>query len=259
LAALTLTNLDGYTQDFNSLGNQTSYAWGNDQPTPNENGIPGWYWQDGSGSLTYDSGNPNGGGGYSMGSGIGESDITDRAMGGMADAAKPNIVWGIVFENNSGETITEINLSFTGEQWRRADTSTDSLSFSFSSSATEITDLLPASGATPAGWSSNPNLTFEAPLAPGTPAFFDPPAPSETLSDTFSVAVPNGHFVALRWHDGDVTGKDAGLGIDDLTVSFAVQAIPEASSVAFGCLLACFAGLYYGGGWALRRKQTAQA
>lgn len=257
-AALTLTTLDDYTQDFDFLDFQGQPEWNNDQSTQDESGSPGWYWQDGSGSLSYDSGLPFSPGAYSLGSPLAPAVETDRAMGSRTDDATPNLAWGIVFENNSGQTISEISLSFTGEQWRRAETSSDSLSFSFTSSASEITDLLPAAGATPAGWTSVPGLTFDAPLAPGTPPYFDPPAEERPLSDTFSVSVPNGHFVALRWHDGDVAGSDAGLGIDDLTVSFAVQAIPEASSVAFGCLIACFAGLYYGGGWALRRTQTAQ-
>ncbi|CAN0373206.1 unnamed protein product, partial [Ectocarpus sp. 4 AP-2014] len=58
---------------------------------------------------------------------------------------------------------------------------------------------------------------------------------SEELLASFDVDVPVGGYLALRWYDGDQSGFDYGMAIDDLTVTFA--AIPEPTAVLFGGLL----------------------
>jgi len=231
-ADLVLNDLSDYTNNFDFLKTADKLnAWNNDQATQTESGSPGWYWQKGTASLTYEAGNATSPGAFSLGT------SNDRAMGSYTGSGNLNIAWGIVFQNNSGQTISQIDVSYNGEQWRRADTTVDSLQFSFATSAAAINDLVPTGGPSPAGWTPEASLSFAAPLAPGTPAFFDPISPT-AVSSTIAVNVPNGQFLALRWYDGDVAGNDAALGIDDLTVSFTATAVPEPSALLFGGLVA---------------------
>ena len=234
IASLVLNNLSDYTSNFDHLAVANKYNdWTNDQSNESPSGSPGWYWQNGASSLTYEAGSAGSPGPFSMGD---SANPADRAMGSYAGSGNLNIAWGIVFQNNTGQTISQVDISYGGEQWRRAETTADSLQFSFVSSASAIDDFLPASGPTPAGWTTEANLAFAAPLAPGTPPYFAPLTPTPIFG-TLAVNVPNGHYLALRWHDGDVAGNDAALGIDDLTVSFTATAVPEPSAFLFGGLV----------------------
>ena len=237
-AALVLNDLSDYTNDFNYLATVGgTNAWMDNQGNDSTSGSPGWYWQKESVSFTYDAGGAGSPGAFSLGA----STSTDRAMGSYTGSGNLNVAWGVVFHNNSGQTISQVDVSFTGEQWARAETTNDMLHFSFVTSATEITDFIPAAGATPPNWNSEANLAFAAPLSPignttGIFRFFDPIDGNneETVSSTIAVNVPNDHYLVLRWHDGDVADKDAALGIDDLTVSFTATAVPEPSAFLFG-------------------------
>lgn len=246
-AALVLDDLSGYSNNFDFLNsNGSENFWSNDRATQSssgdaDSGSPGWYWQGGSvSSFFYGTGNPgtNDHGAYSL-----QSEIAgDNALGSYAGGSYPQLAWGLVLQNNTGSTIGEVEITFTGEQYRRAETSADRLTFSFKTSATEILDTEP-SAELPAGWQSEPNLDFEAPLAPVGPPFFAPPYPSETLTETLLVNLPAGHYLGLRWHDTDVAGNDAALAIDDLTLSFTIASVPEPSAVLFGGLVCGLLGL----------------
>ncbi len=243
-AALVLNDLGEYTNDFNFLaGVGKGHAWTNDQSNESSSGSPGWYWQNETASLVYEAGGAGDSGAFSFGT------PGDRAMGNYADAGNPNTAWGVVFQNKTGQTISQLDISYKGEQWRRAGTSPDRLHFSFISTAMEITDLVAAAGASPTDWSPEVSLAFTAPLAPGTPAFFDP-IPPTPVSSTISITVPHDHYFALRWYDGDVLGDDAALGIDDLTVSFTATAVPEPTAFLFGGLVC---GVYLVAGLRKRR------
>ncbi|QDS96972.1 hypothetical protein [Adhaeretor mobilis] len=246
-AALVLNDLTDYTNDFNFLNTtESENFWDNDRSTQSTSGTtpsgsPGWYWQDGvTSSFFYGTGIASSPGAYSFQSGV----PGDLALGSYTDLDGSDtieqVAWGIVLHNNTGSTISEVEVTYTGEQYRRAGAGLDSLTFSFQTSSAEITDLEPLNSA-PTGWQSDPSLTFDAPLDPGSPPFYDPPLPtdtlttSETLTSTLSVNLPAGHFLGLRWHDANITGSDAGLAIDDLTLSF--TAVPEPSAFLFGGLI----------------------
>ncbi len=239
LAALVLNDLSGYSTNFDHLDNASSTnAWTDNQAGPaNSSGSPGWYWQDGGPFFMYDAGGAGSAGAFSHGLHSSLPGSFDRAMGSFNEPSKPNIAWGIVFQNNSGQAISEVQVSYQGEQWRRAESSADPLNFSFISSPTNITDMVPSQGPLPPGWTAETSLHLDAPLAPGSPPFFDPSAvANETpVSGTFAVSVPVGGYLALRWHDGDVVDNDAALGIDDLTVNF--TAVPEPSAFLFGSVV----------------------
>ena len=66
-------------------------------------------------NLTYTAGTGSGNAGdtYSFGS----TAATDRALGGLLSGSLTPL-FGVAFVNNTGQLITSLDVSFTGEQWR---------------------------------------------------------------------------------------------------------------------------------------------
>src|SRR6185503_14226128 len=72
--------------------------------------IPGWY----SSRTTYNfgTGSSNTGALYSFG-------LTgDRALGSVGSSATGTVYWAAKFTNNTGGTISSLDVSYNGEQWR---------------------------------------------------------------------------------------------------------------------------------------------
>jgi hypothetical protein len=248
LGALSLTSAT-YTQNFDTLatGPSTGNVFTNDVT------IPGWYWQTDYQSndtlYTGDDGGANGDVKYSYGTDA----SSDRAMGHFADfvnVADPrDAAWGIVFQNNTGAPINTVTVDYFGEQWRHEPTTADALRFSFRTSATNITDFVPNSGATPAMWTAVSGLDFLAPQigAGGATALDGNLAANRTQrTHTFSVTVPVGEYLALRWYDASVanSGNQQGMGIDDLNVTVAV---PEPAAFLFGGMVCGVIGVVWVG------------
>jgi hypothetical protein len=236
--ALALNSLAPYATNFDFLAtSESGHAWVNDAATQSTQGSPGWYWQNQSGSLTYDAGMPgtSANGAYSIGNGV------DRAMGnyggpgGGSIPPNPYSAFGIVFRNDTTVTINSVTVSYWAEHWTRSP-QVDSLRFSYRASAANINDLAPASGATPGGWLAESALNFQATNV-GTLFFLDPVV-REQRTATLTVSVAPGEHLALRWYDADdfVGVRDATMAIDDLTVSFSGTpiSVPEASAF-LGC------------------------
>ena len=66
---------------------------------------------------------------YSFGTGT----DTDRALGsiGTGNAAIGDLFWGVSFQNNTGSTITSLDVTYTGEQWRNSAAGGQTLTFSY--------------------------------------------------------------------------------------------------------------------------------
>jgi hypothetical protein len=142
--------------------------------------------------------------------------------------------WGVLFQNNTGQTITSVTVNYTGEQWRRAKVA-DSLQFSYRATAAPFTDLT-VTQALPSGWVADSSLSFSAIHVDAVGARFQLNgnlAENRLLrSESLSVNIPSGQYLALRWYDTDsALNMGAALGIDDLTVSFGVAAVPESSAL----------------------------
>lgn len=109
-APISITSFgNAITQDFNTL-----VASGTGTLADNTPG--GWgFAETGTNarlSYTAGTGSANAGDTYSFGSGP-----SDRALGGLQSGSlNPTI--GARFANNTGGTITSLNISYTGEQWR---------------------------------------------------------------------------------------------------------------------------------------------
>ncbi|WP_448272616.1 DUF4347 domain-containing protein [Nostoc sp. DSM 114160] len=115
-----------YSQNFNTLAaSGTSIAWTNDST------ISGWY----STRTNYitGTGSNNTGGLYSFGS----ANNADRALGSVASGTTGTIYYGLRLQNNTGSTITNLQVGYTGEQWRNGgNTSPQQLKFSYQTGST---------------------------------------------------------------------------------------------------------------------------
>jgi hypothetical protein len=93
-------------QDFNTLSSVgTSNTW-----TDNST-LTGWY----SSRVLYiaSTGTSTSGGLYSFG-----TTAADRAIGSLGSGTVTPIHYGVAITNTTGETITSVNVVYTGEQWR---------------------------------------------------------------------------------------------------------------------------------------------
>jgi hypothetical protein len=217
-----------YTQNFDALSNDTTFATAH-PITP----LTGWAIFEKGTSTAVDQqykvsyGSRTNGETYSYG----DSTSTDRALGSLASGTNLP-AFGVVFQNNTGADITDLTISYKGEQWRSGDTVTtllDSLIFEYSTTATGINDST-------ATWNPISALMFNSPNMIDTTAgaLNGNIAPNfATKSGTISVLIANGSKISLRWRDVNKASGDDGLAIDDLSVNFAASGNPKPSIIAF--------------------------
>lgn len=172
------------------------------------------------------NGSPNGtqtgtGGAFNYGS----TGSAERALGAIPTTAFGGaIVYQAAFTNNTGGSITSLDIAYVGEQWRynqgTSSTGTEKFVLYYS------TDAINAF--TPVG------LDFVAPWqTTGSPySSLDGNAPANRLAVSGSYTLPSpladGGSFYLRWFDQNDGGTtDHGLAIDDVTI-----AVPEPTSMA---------------------------
>jgi hypothetical protein len=162
-----------------------------------------------------DAGTNNSGGIHSYGTGTG----TERALGSVGSNTTGDIFYAFKLTNNSGGTITSIDVSYIGEQWRNGgNTSAQQLDFQYQvGNAGTITDANTPS----TGWTDVNALDFVSPVVGSTAVALDGNAAANRTakSSTFSVTVSPGQEVWLRFKDTNDAGNDHGLAVDDLSIT----------------------------------------
>jgi len=202
-----------YTQNFDTLAASGSATWTNNST------IPGWFHaRTGTGTtIVANDGSSNAGNLYSYGTGT----ATDRALGslGSGNAAIGNLFWGLRLQNNSGVTITSLDITYIGEQWRNSGAAAQTVAFSYLVGSPTVTgslaEFLAAGTAVTA-------LDFTSPITGGTAGALNGNLAANRVVISFPIAglnIPNGTEVMLRWSDPDHTGIDHGLSIDDFSVT----------------------------------------
>lgn len=203
--SIQLTGEQIYTQNFNSLAN-----------TGESSSLPiGWYFiETGLGANTL----------YSADDGdrdpadtksYGTSETTDRAFGTLRMTRTGSLVStiGASFTNNTGVTITQLPISYTGEQWRRGNGTADTLNFQLSTNATSLNT---------GTWTDYDMLDFSSLyLGPFNNTKLDGNLSSNRISISFTIiglSIPNGATFWIRWLDSDKPQTDDGLAIDDFVI-----------------------------------------
>lgn len=203
------------TENFNTLATAgTANAW-SDNST-----IGGLYAQFGAvptNPTVYiaDAGTSNTGGIHSHGTGTN----TERALGSVGSNTTGDIFFGFNLTNNTGTTITSLDVSYIGEQWRNGgNTAAQQLDFQYQVvTPGTITDAnMPTTG-----WIDFNGLDFVSPIVGATAAALDGNAAANRTakSDTITVTVNAGQEIWIRWKDTNDAGNDHGLAVDDLSVT----------------------------------------
>ncbi|MBL0913724.1 MAG: hypothetical protein IBJ09_15265, partial [Bacteroidia bacterium] len=198
-----------YTQDFNTLATSG---------TANPFSLTNWaIAETGTGANSNyraGDGSTNNGDTYSFGTGTN----TDRALGGVASGSVETS-FGVSFVNNTGQSISAVNVAYVLEQWRRANATAgakDTLYFSYSTDATSLTTGTWTPVATLHGTSINTTAAATALVLDGNNA-----SNRATISGAISgLTLTPGSTLWVKWEDPNIGGNDDGLGIDVALFSF---------------------------------------
>lgn len=196
-------------QSFDTLA-----ATGTSTTLPN-----GWYLDDPDDAYLADDGTQTSGNAYSYGAtGSGE-----RALGSIASNTTPSVVYGAQLSNDTGSTLSSLEIGLRTEIWRRGDAAADRLVFAYSTNATSL-----ATGT----WTNFPALDVTPPSA-GAVGIRDGNAPGNfaSLSATLTgLSVAPGAKLWVRWSELNASGADDALAIDDVRFGPAGDFPPAVSS-----------------------------
>ena len=206
--SVSLTTLGAAaTENFDTLSNTAGSTTNTALPT-------GWYITETGGGArdneqyAVDTGGSTTGDIYSYGA----AGSTERALGALRSGTLIPL-YGAKFTNNTGSTITSLNVAYNGEEWRLGTAArTDQINFEISTNATDL------STGTYTGVAA---LNFVTPDTVTTGAKNGNAAGDRTaLSTTISsLSIPNGASFFIRWTDTDATGADDGLAVDDFSIT----------------------------------------
>jgi hypothetical protein len=203
-ASLPALNV-AHTQDFNTL-----ISTGTAEVTT----LPaGWlFLEAGTNANTQfaaGTGSSNTGNTYSLGL------DADRALGGLQSGSLiPTL--GAAFTNNTGASITFLQIVYTGEQWRLGATpraQADRLDFQISMDATSV-----AAGT----WTDVNELDFNSPILVGTVGALNGNLAANRTQINYTItglSIPAGATFWIRWLDFNVTSSDDALAVDDFAIT----------------------------------------
>ncbi|MBK7761850.1 MAG: SprB repeat-containing protein [Bacteroidetes bacterium] len=210
---LVMDALQSYAQNFDGLPNSGSTTWTDNTTLSN------WYSQrTGTGtSIVSDAGSGTAGALYSYGS----ATINERALGtiGSSNAAAGHFAHGLLLQNATGQTVNDIKVSYTLEQWRSSAAAAHTINVYYKISSTPITSLTPNNNS---GWNLIPGLALNSPVTGGSAGALNGNATANKVSASNvsigSIALANNEYIMLKWEDPDHSGTDHGLAIDDVSV-----------------------------------------
>ena len=205
-AQVSLTALNSpYTQDFNTLVASGSSTY---------NTFPaGWFVVEtggaqADGKYAVGNGSSNSGNTYSFGTGS----STDRALGGLRSGSLVPVIEA-AFTNNTGNTVSTLQITYTGEEWRLGTTARqDSLYFQYSMDTSVASN-----------WTRVKTGDFWTPnTTAATGSALDGNATSNRKIISFAItglSIPDGGTFFIRWTDFDAAGADDGLAVDDFSIT----------------------------------------
>ena len=194
------------TEDFDTLAQTGTFLTWSDNTT-----IPGWY----SSSSVYNTGTGSSNTGSLMS--FGRLPVSDRAIGSLASVGTNTVTYGTRLINNTGVAITSLDISYTGEQWRKGG-GTDAQTLVFQYQVVDANALSNINGGT---WTTFNALSFTSPINTAGSASLDGNSPANRTpkAASLTVNVNQNQEIWLRWVDIDDVGNDHGFGVDDLSVT----------------------------------------
>lgn len=222
-----------YLQDFNSLPSTGSYTFSATGAAVvpvaagpiNAANAGGWAFSNygsvsSAAKFAVGNGSSTGGAVYSFGA----TGSTDRALGSLSSGSAISR-FGATFVNNTGQTINQLTINYTGEQWRRGSAAANKLTFEYGVGAADInTGTFTAVTA----------LNFTAPMTTSGNVALDGNLAANRVPISSTLAGVNwapGATLVIRWNDSDDSGSDDGLAVDDVTLSTPILG-PVGPSVA---------------------------
>jgi hypothetical protein len=224
-----------YTQNFDSLGTTSTTSAFSGTTISQIPKLTDW---DGarvggsgtSANLIADNGAGNSGGLYSYGAAGG----ADRALGALASGT--NIMgFGFQLRNNTGAAITSIDIAFTQENWRSSTSNQNTIvaGWSLTSAAVTSSSYLTAASTE---FSTVAALNLVGPAPVTTNGALDGNLASNQVSRSASItglSLAQGESIFFRWTDANDVGNDAGLAIDNFTLTaFSSSAVPEPATLS---------------------------
>ncbi|MFC5272155.1 T9SS type A sorting domain-containing protein [Adhaeribacter terreus] len=203
-AQVILTNLNPYTQNFNSLPASGSSTW-NDNAT-----LPGWYVDNGPATNLVSSNGSDTNAGLKN---YGITNASDRALGCVTSNASGNFYYGIRLRNNTGATIRDFEISYRLEQWRTLNNRSTTVKFSYKKGTT-VTAL---SGS---GWTDHSDLNIKTDKGIVSGSVNGNSSGNYYNSGSIllsEIELANGEEIMLRWNDPD--NNSIYLGLDDITIT----------------------------------------
>lgn len=179
---------------------------------------------------------------------VGAAGSSERAIGsyttanGNPFADQPyagDNMYALVIHNTTSSALSDLTVSYTGEQWQgnfNGDVA-DSIVFSYLIKAgfDAQADIPTQNTYDPYTLVGALDFVGNAMFAPDQPLDGNDAANRTQLSHTLeNVTLQAGEYLILRWLDNDASGEDLGLAIDD--VSFTANAVPEPAA---GIMVLC--------------------
>lgn len=238
---LTSFATNSYTQNFDILGTTTfsnviSPTNGvqtglGDVVSTNLNG---WYAAKLAGSAATNSSIVANDGSASSGQvyNYGTTADTNRSLGALSSGSvTPG--FGALVQNNTGDTINSIIINLTGKFWRSSTTAQNVLTFGFGvvdGVTFNNNNFLSAVGASTL---PSADVVGPAPVAVNGPLDGNDPTNQVLISNVvIPVTLAPGETMFFRWQDQDNAGSDAGLAIDDLSLTASTNlATPSVAAV----------------------------
>lgn len=207
-----------YVQDFNVLATNGSGNVWDDAVEP----LHAWYASQGSAlaeAYEVSRGSETIGALYSYG--VGGS--ADRALGSLASGTTGDMRYGVAFTNATGGTVTNLTVTYAGEQWHCASNAVQSLGFGYC-----VTNAVVPLRQAVFKWL--PALRFDAPRTVDMKAGIVTGEGYTVTADLPTIVKP-GEIVLLCWEDKNDAGNDHGLALDDLSVSWVVEKVKRAAVI----------------------------
>ncbi|MEM0544057.1 lamin tail domain-containing protein, partial [Flavobacterium sp. j3] len=177
-----------------------------------------------NGNATYDTGTGSNTAGNTYSFGVaGTNAVSDRGLG-MLQSGSLSSFLGFKFTNNTGQTITSIEVGYTGETWRRS-VAADNLTFSYQAGNATLNS---------GSWTTVAGLAFTTPVN-GTALTLDGNATANrTVIAPVTItglSIPDGATFTLRWIDATAASSSA-MAIDDFSIRLIATTAPTVTTLA---------------------------